>query len=160
MKASRPRRTEISGARAQFAAVDAEVVNLSTTGALVHAAQRQAPGSHGPLTLEINGTPLQLAARVVRCEPVAGPLSTSTGRFALALTFVAPPPDAVARLEQVCKSGRRSEMDDRRLHMSLVRRCPKCSSRDVAKEGRRSYSCCQCGRVFTGFRIGFLRFSR
>jgi hypothetical protein len=160
MTTSRPRRTTISGARAQFAAVDAEVVNVSATGALVHAARPQAPGSQALLTLEINGVPLQLTARVIRCEPVAGPLSTSTGRYELALTFVTPPAEAVARLEAVSQTRRRPEADVRHLHVSLVRRCPKCHSRDVAKEGRRRYSCCQCGRVFTGFRVGFLRFSR
>ena len=160
MSPTRPRRTTISGARAQFANIDAEVVNLSSTGALVRAAQKQAPGSLGPLTLDVDGAPLELAARVVRCEPVAGPLGTSTGKFALALTFISPSPDATARLEDMCKTGRRTETDVRRLHVSLVRRCPKCNSRDVAKEGRRNYSCCQCGRVFTGFRVGFLRFSR
>ena len=160
MTTSRPRRTAISSARAQFRNVDADVVNVSCTGALIHAAQPQAPGSHGPLALDLNGAPLQLTARVVRCQPLAGPLSTSTGKYALALTFVHPSPEAEARLEEVFRPGRRNEMESRRLHVSLVRRCPKCHSRDVAKEGRRSYSCCQCGRVFTGFRVGFLRFSR
>jgi hypothetical protein len=160
MSSSRPRRTTIAGARARFANVDAEVVNVSSSGALIHAPFRQAPGSHGPLILEIEGTPLELTARVVRCEPVAGPLSTSTGRYALALTYVNPSEEAFERLERVCRSGHRSEQDARRLRVSLVRRCPKCKSRDVAKEGRRSYSCCQCGQVFMGFRFGFLRFSR
>jgi hypothetical protein len=160
MANSRPRRATIAGARARFANVDAEVVNVSSSGALIRAPFRQAPGSHGPLILEIEGTPLELTARVVRCEPVAGPLSTSTGRYALALTFVNASNEVFERLERVCKSGHRSEQDARRLRVSLVRRCPKCKSRDVAKEGRRSYSCCQCGQVFTGFRVGFLRFSR
>lgn len=160
MANSRPRRTTLSGARAQFTNIDAEVVNVSSTGALVRVAFRQAPGAHGPLTLEVQGTPLDLTARVVRCEPVAGPLSTSTGKFALALTFVDPPAGVVARLDEVCRAGHRSEKEERRLRVSLVRRCPKCHSRDVAKEGKRSYSCGQCGQVFTGFRIGFLRFSK
>ena len=79
----RPRRTTISGARAQFANIVAGVVNLSRTGVLVRAEQRQAPGTEWPLILDVDGTPLQLTARVVRCEPVAGPLSTSTGTFAV-----------------------------------------------------------------------------
>jgi hypothetical protein len=149
----------ISGGRAQFADVVADVVNVSTSGALIRAPQRQPPGSQAPLLLEINGTPLRLNARVVRCEQVAGPLITSTGKYALALTFVDPSPDAVTLLEDLCQT-RRGEFESRRLQVSLERRCPKCRSRDVAKEGPRSYSCCQCGQVFTGFRIGFLRFSR
>jgi hypothetical protein len=160
MKPSRSRRTSLSGAHAQFAGLAADVMNVSSTGALIHVPLRHGVGSHGPLTLELPGAPLQLTARVVRCQPVAGPLSQSTGRYALALTFVSPSPDAIARLDEVCRTGRRTENEDRRLHVSLARRCPKCGSRDVAREGRRMYSCCQCGRVFTGFRVGFLRFSR
>jgi hypothetical protein len=160
MKPTRSRRTTLSGAHATFAGTAADVMNVSSSGALVHAPQRHAVGSHGPLTLDLPDAPLQLTARVVRCEPVAGPLSQSTGRYALALTFVSPSPDAIARLDDVCRTGRRSENEDRGLRVSLVRRCPKCGSRDVAREGRRMYSCCQCGRVFTGFRVGFLRFSR
>jgi PilZ domain len=159
MKPSRSRRTTLAGAHAQFADNPADVMNVSSTGALIHTSQRHGVGSHGPLVLDLPGAPLQLTARVVRCEPAAGPLSKSTGKFALALIFVGASADAIARLEEVCKTARRAG-DERRLYVSLVRRCPKCDSRDVAREGRRMYSCCQCGRVFSGFRIGFLRFSR
>ena len=160
MKSSRPRRTTLSGAHAQFADMPADVKNVSTTGALIHAPQRQGVGAHAPLILDLPGAPLPLTARVVRCEPVAGPLSQSTGKYALALTFVNPSPEAIARLEEVCRTARRAEPESPGLRVSLVRRCPKCGSRDVARDGRRMYSCCQCGRVFTGFRVGFLRFSR
>lgn len=159
MSTSRPRRTTTSGGRAHFAHIVADVVNVSTSGALIRAPQPQAAGVQAPLFLEIEGVPLQLNARVVRCEPVAGPLMTSTGKYALALTFVNPSPDAVSRLEDLCKM-RRGEFETRRLRVSLSRRCPKCESHDVAKDGPGNYSCCQCGRVFTGFRVGFLRFSR
>jgi hypothetical protein len=135
-------------------------MNVSSTGALIHAPQRQGVGSQGPLILDLPGAPLQLTARVVRCQPVAGPLDQSSGKYALALTFVNPSPEAIARLEEVCKTGRRADSEERRLQVSLARRCPKCGSRDVAREGRRMYSCCQCGQVFSGFRIGFLRFAR
>lgn len=160
MATSRPRRTAITDARAQFCNVAADVVNVSCTGALIRAAQRQAPGSHGPLTLELDGQPIALTAKVVRCESVAGPISTSTGKYALAVTFVNPSAEAQSRLDELFMTGGGREMETRRMHVSLVRRCPKCNTRDVAKESRRSYSCCQCGLVFTGFRVGFLRFSR
>ena len=160
MATSRPSRAALSGARAQFCDVGAEAVNVSRTGALIRGPQRQAIGATGPLTIELEGSPITLAARVVRCEPVAGRLSASTGKYALALTFIDQTPEAEARLEQVFKTGGGRELERRRLHVSLVRRCTKCHSRDVAKEGRRSYSCCQCGQVFTGFRLGPLRFSR
>lgn len=160
MKTPRPRRTIIAGARAQFAGAPADVVNVSSTGALVRAPKQEAPGSQWPPVLEVNGTPLALSALVVRCEPVAGPLTTSTGKYLLALTFVSPPEEAAARLDQACRAGHRADVDERPLRVSFARRCPKCRSRDVAKEERRRYSCCQCGRMFTGFRAGFLRFAR
>ncbi len=159
MKTPRPRRTTLAGAHAQFAGLDAEAVNVSANGALVRAPQPQAPGSEWPLTLEINGAPVRFIARVVRCEPVAGPLIITSGKFALALTFVNPSAVAVEQLELACRSIRRVD-DERHLRVSLTRRCPACQSRDVVKKSKRSYSCHQCGRVFTGFRIAFLRFSR
>lgn len=79
MNTPRPRRTTIAGARAQFASIAADVVNVSGTGALIRTAHPQPPGAQWPLLLDVSNTPLQLTARVVRCEPVAGPLSTSTG---------------------------------------------------------------------------------
>jgi hypothetical protein len=160
MNTSRPRRTNIAGARAQFASASADVLNVSSTGVLVRTTQPQTPGSQWPLTLDVQDTTLQFTARVVRCEPIAGPLHASTGRFALALVFVNPPAAAQTRLDQLCRAAHRASADSRRLKLTLTRRCPKCRSHDVAKEGRRHYSCCQCGQVFTGFRLGFLRFAR
>lgn len=160
MTTPRTRRTTIPGARAQFADVVADVLNVSSTGALVRTKHQQPPGTQGALLLELGDRPVELTARVVRCEPVAGPLTSSTGLYTLALSFVKPPDTALERLDRVCKTGRRPEVDRRHLQVSLVRRCPKCKSRDVAKEGRRSYSCGQCGQVFTGFRVGILRFAR
>ena len=159
MKTPRPRRTTLAGAHAHFAGLDAEAVNVSANGALVRAPQQQAPGSEWPLTLEINDAPVRFVARVVRCEPVAGPLTATSGKFDLALTFVNPSAVAVEQLELACRSLRRVD-DERHLKVSLTRRCPACQSRDVVKKSRRSYSCHQCGRVFTGFRIAFLRFSK
>jgi ribosomal protein S27AE len=160
MRTQRPRRTTIADARAQFATHAADVINVSNTGALVKLSQPHAVGSLGPLQIAVGGAPLDTIARVVRCEPVAGPLTTSTGRFLLALTFVNPSEAAVARIDELCRTGRRAEADERRLRVTLTRRCPKCGSRDVAKDGKRSYSCGQCGRVFAGFRVAFLRFAR
>jgi hypothetical protein len=161
MPTPRPRRTIIAGARATFAGNVAEVINISSTGALVRTEQQQRPGAESPFLLEADDvTPVPLTARVVRCEPVAGPLGTSRGKYMLALTFVDTAADTMTRLEQLCKTGRRADAAPHGLKVSLARRCPKCHSRDVAKESKRHYSCCQCGQVFTGYRIGFLRFSR
>lgn len=160
MDTSRPRRTTIAGARAQFAGIVADVVNASPTGALLHTAHQQPPGAQGPLLLEAGETSIPLTARVVRCEPVPGPLSTSTGQFAVALAFVDPPPEAQARLDRLCKVWRRADAPARGLHVSLVRRCPTCRSRNVARESPHRYSCCACGQMFTGMRVGFLRIAR
>jgi PilZ domain-containing protein len=148
----------MAGARATFSGSEAGVINVSVTGALVRAAQHRAAGSHGSLILEIEGAPLELTAQVVRCEPIAGPL-TASGGFALALAFVNVSPDDQARLDAACRTPR-GEFESRRLKVSLSRRCPKCLSRNVAKKARRSYSCGHCGQMFTGFRLGFLRFAR
>jgi ribosomal protein S27AE len=137
-----------------------DVVNVSCTGALIRTEHQRPPGTQWPLLLEVADTPVQLTARVVRCEPVPGPLSTATRQFALALRFVNPSSEAQAHLERVCRSGRRADGDARRIQVSLERRCPKCQSRDVVKDSRRHYSCGQCGRMFVGFRIGIIRFAR
>ena len=160
MNTSRPRRTNIAGAQAQFASVSADVLNVSSTGVLVRTTQPQTPGSQWPLTLDLQGMALQFTARVVRCEPISGPLHASTGRFALALVFVKPSAEAQARLDQLCRAAHRAGGEARRMKLTFARRCPKCGTRDVAKESPRQYSCCQCGQVFTGFRLGFLRFAR
>jgi ribosomal protein S27AE len=159
MKNPRPRRTTMAGAHAQFATLAADVVNVSATGVLLRVSRLHEAGSLGPLSLDVGGTPLDMVARVVRCEPLAGPLSSSTGYFLLALTFVNPSDAAIIQLERLCRTGRRTD-EVRRLRVTLTRRCPKCRSHDVAKDGPRSYSCGQCGRVFTGFRVGFVRFAR
>jgi hypothetical protein len=160
MPTPRPRRTVIAGARAHFANVVGEVLNVSSTGALVRAEHRHEPGTEWPLRLECGDATIPVIARVVRCQPVAGPLKSSTGKYTLALTFINVSEEAGARLDAVCKAGRRTEAAPRGLHVSLTRRCPKCKSRDVAKEGRRHYSCGQCGQVFSGMRVGPLRFAR
>jgi ribosomal protein S27AE len=159
MSTSRRRRATIAGARATFWGADAVVINVSPTGVLVRAAQHRPAGSDGPLILEIDGLPLELTVRVVRCEPIAGPLTAATGGFALALAFLNVSPEVQARLDAACGTPR-GEFESRRLKVSLSRRCPKCLSRNVVKKGRRSYSCGQCGQMFTGFRLGFLRFAR
>ena len=160
MNTTRPQRTAIAGARAQFAGIVADVVNASPTGALVRTAHQQPRGAEWPLVLEFNDTSIPLTARVVRSEPVTGPLSTSKGQFAVALVFVNPSVEAQALLEQACRAGRRAEAQFRRVHVSLARRCPACNSQHVAKESPRRYSCCRCGQMFAGLRVGFLRFAR
>jgi len=116
------------------------------------------PGDQWPLLLEVGRTPLLLLARVVRCEPVA----MHRGRhvvYALGLAFIAPSADALAVLDRVCRAAtaaRRAVW----LSISLVRRCPQCRSRAVAKEAHRQYLCTACLCRFRGFRIAFIRFAR
>ena len=160
MNTTRPQRTAIAGARAQFAGIVADVVNASPTGALIRTAHQQPRGAEWPLVLEFNDTSFPLPARVVRCEPVVGPLSTSKGQFVVALVFVNASAEAQALLEQACRVGRRAEAQFRRVRVSLTRRCPACNSRHVARKSPRRYSCCRCGQMFAGLRVGFLRFAR
>jgi len=45
------------------------------------------------------------------------------------------------------------------MHWSTSRECPECHSGEVSKERRHGYSCLQCGRRFSGYRIGRMRIS-
>jgi len=152
----RSERIEIPGAFAELARTHARVVNVSRTGALVRGSHRHAPGDEWPVLLELGRTPLLVRARVVRCEPLAA--SGGRGAFALGLAFVDPSAEAVALLERVCRQAPRPRT--RWLSISLVRRCPQCRSRAVAKEANRQYLCTACLHRFRGFRAGFIRFAR
>jgi len=147
----------VSGAYAELARTLAEVVNVSRTGVLVRGPARHAPGDEWPVLLELGPTPLLVLARVVRCEAV----TAQRGRrvYALGLEFVNPSAEALAVLDRVCQgaSGPRRRMW---FSISLVRRCPQCRSRAVAKEGNRQYLCTACLYRFRGFRIGIIRFAR
>ena len=151
----RSERIAVPGAFAELARTYAEVVNVSRTGALVRGSYQHAPGDEWPVLLELGRTPLVVLARVVRCEPVA-----TSGRraFALGLAFVNPSAEAMALLERVCEHVPSSRT--RWFSISLVRRCPHCRSRAVAKEANRQYLCTACLYRFRGFRVGFIRFAR
>jgi hypothetical protein len=151
----RSERVAVRGAFAELARTYAEIVNVSRTGALIRGPQRHAPGDEWPVLLELGRMPLLVLARVVRCEPVA-----AGGRraFALGLAFVNPSADAVALLDRVCQGVQPRRA--RWFSMSLVRRCPQCRSRAVAKEANTRYLCTACLCRFRGFRVGFIRFAR
>jgi PilZ domain len=152
----RSERVAVPGAFAELARTYGEIVNVSRSGALVRGPQRHAPGDEWPVLLELGRTPLLLLARVVRCEP----LRAVGGRraYALGLAFVNPSADAVALLDRVCHGVRRRRQVG--FSVSLVRRCPQCRSRAVAKEANRQYLCTACLYRFRGFRLGFIRFAR
>jgi hypothetical protein len=158
-KIPRSRRVPIAGARARLADTIADVVNVSRTGALVRTALLQRPGAQWPLLLELSTTPVQLTARVVRC--VAAVTRRGARRqYMLGLQFVDPSAAATAELDRICKSGRPTKANPRRIYISFARRCPLCKSRAVSKDAKRHYSCTDCGHVFTGIRIGIVRFAK
>ena len=128
---------------------------MSRTGALVRGSYRHAPGDEWPVLLELGRKPLLVHARVVRCEPVA---TDGHRAFALGLAFVNPSAEAVALLDRVCQQV--PPPRKRWFSISLVRRCPQCRSRAVAKEANRQYLCTACLYRFRGFRAGFIRFAR
>jgi PilZ domain-containing protein len=152
----RSERVAIPGAVAELARTYAEVVNVSRTGALVRGLHRHAPGDEWPVLLELGRTPLLVLARVVRCEPLAAVAGRRA--FALGLAFVNPSAEVVTLLERVCQDI--APPRKRRLSISLVRCCPRCGSRAVAKEANRQYLCTACLYRFRGFRVGFIRFAR
>jgi DNA-directed RNA polymerase subunit RPC12/RpoP len=111
--------------------------------------------------LELSDRPVELTARIMRCELAEAPRRDRRRQFALAVAFVNPPAEAQVVLERVCsRAAKALPPPGRRLGVSLIRRCPRCTSRSVHKEARRRYRCSDCRHEFTGIRIGFLRFAR
>lgn len=159
-KLPRSRRVPIAGARARLADTLADEVNVSRTGALVRTPVNQRLGATWPLLLELSNTPVQLTARVVRCEAAAVARRGARRQYMLGLEFVDPPPPATAVLDWACRSGSAKEGKPRRIYISFVRRCPRCKSRAVSKDAKRHYCCSDCGHVFTGIRIGIVRFAK
>lgn len=157
----RPRRVALAGARAQLASTLADVVNVSLTGALIHTSTEQRLGAEWPLILEVSDRPVELTARIVRCELAETPRRDRRRQFALGVAFVNLPAEAQVVLERVCsRAGKVSAPPGRRLYVSLVRRCPTCKSRSVHKQAKRRYHCSECRHDFTGIHIGPLRFAR
>jgi hypothetical protein len=138
----------------------ADVVNVSRTGALVRTAHQQRPGVQWPLILELRQTAVTLSARVVRCEAVPVPRRGARRWYTLGLAFVDPTTEVQALIDEVCRTAQATEAHPRRFYISFARRCPQCRSRAVQKETKRRYSCNDCGLLFTGFRIGGVRFAR
>jgi hypothetical protein len=169
-KRARPRRLAVRGAHIQFANTVAELLNMSTTGALIRMGFELRKGGEWPLVLDLPSAPqVWLNGRVVRCRREAA-------SYVLALAFVAPSAEAQAVLNGACSASgvdmgsgedgapkphrpKSSLQRLGRLLLSLRRQCPECRSADVTKERRRHYSCFQCGCRFTGFRLGPIRLS-
>ena len=155
----RPPRIPVVGARAQIATTVADVVNLSRTGALVRTTHHQRPGAEWPLVLELRKAAVTLKARVVRCDAAAVPRHGARRQYMLGLAFIEPSKEAQTVIDDVCKAAN-ATAPKRRLYMSFVRRCPACKSRAVQKELKRHYACSDCGLLFTGVRVGIVRFAR
>jgi PilZ domain len=93
------------GVRVQFGHTVADLVDLSRTGALMHANSKLRPGSEWPMLLELPAAPVRLTGRVVRCVPADVSLpggAALRGQYALAITFVDLPAEAQAILEKTC----------------------------------------------------------
>jgi adenosine deaminase len=140
--------------------MDAAVVNVSRTGALIRTEHEQRPGAQWPLVLAFSHTDVQITARVVRCELVRAASRKAPPEFALGLVFVNPSDQAQAVLDKVCRIATADSKHARRLSVSFVRRCPECKSRAVYKETKRHYCCNDCGQRFAGIRVGIVRFAR
>jgi hypothetical protein len=158
-KQTRADRVAVPGAYAELASSFAEVINVSRTGALIHTASPHVPGDRWPLVLEFSRTPVQLVARVVRCEPIAERRGARK-RYALGLVFVEPSAEALALLDRMCGEAADDSVRKRPVRISFVRRCPRCRSRTVSKEARGQYFCTACRHRFAGFRIGMIRVAR
>jgi len=148
----------VAGGYAELASAFADVINVSRTGVLIRTAQQYQPGDEWPLILDLAKTPIRVVARVVRCEPMAARRGMRPV-YSLAMTFVEPSADAGSLLDRVCRSAQ-PRPSRRRFSISFARRCPKCKSTDVVKEGRHRYVCNDCDHHFSGMRFGVIRLAR
>jgi hypothetical protein len=165
----RPPRVAIDGARLQFANALGELINISPTGALIRVPFELRQGGEWPLLIELpDARLLRLNGRVVRCR-------RDGISYLLALAFVSPAAEAHSLLNDICSTPlpatekRSYPLPWRppplslerllRIRVASERQCPECHCPDVTKEQGRHYSCDQCGRRFSGFRIGGRRIS-
>jgi CheY-like chemotaxis protein len=95
--APRAVRVHVPGARVRVGSQVAEVVQLSTTGALVRGTQPLLVDSTWPITLELDGETLHITGRVATCRE-------SENAWSIAFAFVQPPAAARRSLEQVVRA--------------------------------------------------------
>jgi CheY-like chemotaxis protein len=99
----RAARVSIPGARARLANGGGDLVSLSLTGALIHAAEDLAVGSTWPIVLELPTDTIRVTGRVVDCRPPAAAAGEQpTARAAVAIAFVGVSTNARRALQRAC----------------------------------------------------------
>jgi CheY-like chemotaxis protein len=98
-------RTSVPGACVRLPTEVAELVSLSSTGALVHSRTEAPVGATWPLVIELPLEAISVTGRVVSCRCVdSRDERDGLTRHAVALAFVAPKADAVRALQRVCRT--------------------------------------------------------
>ena len=89
----------------RIARASGRLVNVSATGALVHLNRKLATEAQWPVHVTLDPGPVELEARVVRCEPVSVDLPGATWlreEYAIGLAFTSLTPIATHALQLLC----------------------------------------------------------
>jgi c-di-GMP-binding flagellar brake protein YcgR len=89
----------------RIARASGRLVNVSATGALVHLNRALAKGASWPVRVTLEPGPVELEARVVRCEAISVDLSGATwlrAEYGIGLAFTRLSPVAREALQQLC----------------------------------------------------------
>jgi hypothetical protein len=89
----------------RLAGVFGRLVNISSTGALVHVSRALSAGRDWPILLNVEPEPVELRGRVVRSDTVRIELPGATWQrqeYAVAIAFTALPPVAKEALKKLC----------------------------------------------------------
>jgi hypothetical protein len=99
-KEFRPRavRISISDAVVSFAGMQATLVNISRTGALLRVHAMLEVESTGQLVISHNHTTIHMEGRVVRASRASTAGGPKDGDWLAGLTFIAPPPPEITAL--------------------------------------------------------------
>ena len=89
----------------RIARASGRLVNVSATGALVHLNRALATEANWPVRVTLEPGPVELEARVVRCQPISIDLPGATWlreEYAIGLAFTSLSPVARQALQQLC----------------------------------------------------------
>jgi hypothetical protein len=89
----------------RIARASGRLVNVSATGALVHLNRALPKEANWPVRVTLEPGPVELEARVVRCQPISIDLPGATWlreEYAIGLAFTSLSPVARQALQQLC----------------------------------------------------------
>jgi CheY-like chemotaxis protein len=103
---ARAARVRVPGARVRLPNAMADVVNLSTTGLLIHTAASVQVGTTLPLVIDLPLEAVPVTGRVASCQPADGTEGPDGRRlFAVAIGFVSPSAEAQRAIQSACRTA-------------------------------------------------------